>query len=68
MFKAGWKLNIANIPEQWQRQQHKMGGQPQRSNKGDGTGGKQGGADKRYGNDPFHQSEQGHNKAQGKNP
>jgi hypothetical protein len=46
MFKAGWKLNIANIPEQWQRQQHKTGGQPQRSNKGDGTGGKQGGADK----------------------
>ena len=65
MFKAGWKLNIANVPEQWQRQQHKTGGPPQR-NKGDGTGGKQGGADKRYGNDPFQQGEG--NKAQGKNP
>jgi hypothetical protein len=64
MFKAGWKLNIANVPEQWQHQQHKAGGPQQR--KPEDTGAKQSGADKRYGNDPFQPGEG--NKALGKNP
>ena len=56
MFKAGYRLNLANVPEQWQwRTRTPTQKQPRDTiNKNDGdTGYKKEGPDKRYGSDPF---------------
>ena len=63
MFRAGYKLNLTNVPDQWIRKTPKtMPKTPK------GPGSRIGGHDKRYGDDPFRRNEPEEAEARGNNP
>jgi hypothetical protein len=63
MFKAGYKLNLTNVPDQWIRKTPKTMPKTPKA-----PGSRLGGHDKRYGDDPFRRNELDEAEAMGNNP
>jgi hypothetical protein len=65
MFKAGYKLNLTNVPDQWKAKRKTPKAMPKPPKD---TGSRIGGHDKRYGDDPFERNELEEAEAMGNNP